>query len=83
MGYAISLLLGVLSGLAVSRARILNDTVGSLILGPNLAQHLLAPLGITVVWIERAGNLSLSWLRVPHFTIATEAGIKNAPPLMP
>ena len=84
IGYAASLVIGILLGLGISRIRVLEETVGTLILGLQTLP--------SICWLP----LALLWFGLSEFaiifvvimgallsiTIATENGIRNAPPLL-
>jgi sulfonate transport system permease protein len=83
VGYGISLVAGVLLGLGLARSRLLDESVGTIVLGlqalPSICWMPLAILwfGLSeaaVLFVVIAGSL----LAV---TVATEAGVRNVPPL--
>lgn len=84
VGYTISLTVGVLLGVAISRNRFLADTVGSLVLGLQTLPS-ICWLPMALLWFglnETAIIFVVAMGAVLSITIATESGIKNAPPLL-
>jgi len=84
LGYAISLLLGVLLGLAISRNRLIAETLGSLILGLQTLPS-ICWLPLALLWFglnESAIVFVVVMGALLSITSATESGIKNAPPLL-
>jgi NitT/TauT family transport system permease protein len=83
VGYGLSLVVGVLLGLGLARSRLLDESLGTIVLGlqalPSICWMPLAILwfGLSeaaVLFVVIAGSL----LAV---TVATEAGVRNVPPL--
>ena len=57
IGYGISLVIGVTLGLFLGRSRLLEQTLGSLVLGlAGLTECLLVTIGYTLVGTDRPGN---------------------------
>jgi NitT/TauT family transport system permease protein len=84
IGYSISLALGVLLGLCISHSRILEDTLGSLVLGLQTLPS-ICWLPLALLWFglnEFAIIFVVIMGAVLSITIATENGIRNAPPLL-
>lgn len=84
LGYSISLVAGVLLGLGISRNQLLNDTLGSLILGLQTLPS-ICWLPLALLWFglnEMAIIFVVVMGALLSITIATETGIKNAPPLL-
>ena len=83
LGYAISLVGGVILGLGLARSRLLDESVGTIVTGlqalPSICWMPLAILwfGLSeaaVLFVVVAGSLL-------SITVATEAGVRNVPPL--
>jgi len=84
IGYSISLCVGVLLGVVISRNRFLGQTLGSLILGLQTLPS-ICWLPLALLWFglnETAIIFVVVMGAVLSITIATESGIKNAPPLL-
>ncbi|GAB4202525.1 MAG: ABC transporter permease [Roseiflexaceae bacterium] len=83
IGYAISLVLGLVLGLLIGRIRILDETVGSLVLGLQ-ALPSVCWLPLAVLWMglsERAIVFVVVMGALFSITLGVEAGVKNTPPL--
>lgn len=82
-GFAISAVLGMGLGLALGRNRLLNDTLGSLILGLQ-ALPSICWLPLALIWFGLS-EIAMIFVVVMgalfSITLATEAGVKNTPPL--
>ncbi len=83
IGFGISAVVGMTLGLAIGRIRLLDETIGSLVLGlqalPSICWLPLALLGFglsetAILFVVVMGALL-------SITLATEAGVKNTPPL--
>ncbi|HEX4457172.1 MAG TPA: ABC transporter permease, partial [Polyangia bacterium] len=83
MGYLISLVFGIALGLALARSRMLRESVGTIVTGlqalPSICWLPLALLwfGLSesaILFVVIAGSLL-------SVTVATEAGVRNVPPL--
>lgn len=83
VGYAISLVAGVALGLALARSRTLRDSIGTVVTGlqalPSICWLPMALLwfGLSesaILFVVIAGSLLA-------ITVATEAGVRNVPPL--
>jgi len=84
LGYAISLIAGVLLGLGISRNRFVAETIGSLILGLQTLPS-ICWLPLALLWFglnESAIIFVVVMGALLSITTATESGIKNAPPLL-
>ena len=84
IGYSISLCAGVLLGLAIGRNQFLDDTLGSLVLGLQTLPS-ICWLPLALLWFglnESAIIFVVIMGALLSITIATETGIKNAPPLL-
>ena len=83
IGFGVSAVLGMLLGLAIGRVQLLDETVGSLVLGLQaLPSICLLPLAL--LWFglnEQAMLFVVVMGALLSITLATEAGIKNTPPL--
>jgi NitT/TauT family transport system permease protein len=83
VGFAISVVAGVALGLATARVRLLDETVGSLVLGLQ-ALPSICWLPLALLWFglgERAIVFVIVMGALLSITLATEAGVKNTPPL--
>ncbi|MBI5648901.1 MAG: ABC transporter permease [Chloroflexi bacterium] len=83
VGFAISAGAGVLLGLALGRIKLLDETVGALVLGLQ-ALPSICWLPLAVLWFGLSESAILFVVvmgALLSITLATEAGIKNTPPL--
>ncbi|HEU4325376.1 MAG TPA: ABC transporter permease [Roseiflexaceae bacterium] len=83
IGYAISLVMGLVIGLLIGRIRVLDETVGSLVLGLQ-ALPSVCWLPLAVLWMglsERAIIFVVVMGALFSITLGVEAGVKNTPPL--
>jgi len=83
IGFAISAVAGVALGLATARVRLLDETIGSLVLGLQ-ALPSICWLPLALLWFglgERAILFVIVMGALLSITLATEAGVKNTPPL--
>lgn len=83
IGYSISLLMGIVLGLFVARFKILEETVGSLI-GVLQVLPSICWLPLAILWFglnEWAIQFVVIMGAFLSIAIATDAGIKNIPPL--
>ncbi len=83
IGFGISAILGVAFGLALGRQRWLNDTLGALVLGLQTLPS-ICWLPIALLWFglsETAILFVVVMGALLAITTATEAGVKNTPPL--
>ena len=83
MGYLLSLFLGMGLGLVISRFKILNETIGSLI-GMLQVLPSICWLPLAILWFglnERAIQFVIVMGAFLSIAIATDGGIKNIPPL--
>jgi len=84
IGYSVSVAAGTLLGLALARWRLLEETLGSLILGlQTLPSICWVPLAL--LWFglnERAIVFVVIMGSLLSITIATEHGVKHTPPLL-
>ncbi|HQV69604.1 MAG TPA: ABC transporter permease [Thermoflexales bacterium] len=83
LGFAISAVLGIGLGLALGRNRLLNETLGSLILGLQ-ALPSICWLPLALIWFglsETAMIFVVVMGALFSITLAAEAGVKNTPPL--
>ena len=84
LGYLISLIVGVLLGLGISRNKFIAETIGSLILGLQTLPS-ICWLPLALLWFglnESAIIFVVVMGALLSITTATESGIKNAPPLL-
>jgi len=84
LGYAISLVAGVLLGLGISRSKFVAETMGSLILGLQTLPS-ICWLPLALLWFglnESAIIFVVVMGALMSITTATVSGIKNAPPLL-
>lgn len=83
IGYGISIIIGGLLGLLISKYRVLEDTIGDLVLGlQTLPSICWFPLAL--LWFglnEKSIYFVVIMGALFSVTIATESGIKNVPPL--
>ncbi len=83
LGYGISIVFGGCLGLLISKFRILDETIGELILGLQTLPS-ICWLPLALLWFglnERAILFVVIMGALFSITIATESGIKNVPPL--
>ena len=83
VGFAISAGAGVLLGLALGRVKLLDETLGALVLGLQ-ALPSICWLPLAVLWFGLSESAILFVVvmgALLAITLATEAGIKNTPPL--
>ena len=83
IGFGFSAIAGMLLGLALGRIRILDETVGSLVLGLQ-ALPSICWLPLALLWFglsETAILFVVVMGALLSITLATEAGVKNMPPL--
>lgn len=83
IGFGISALLGVALGLALGRIRVLDETLGALVLGLQ-ALPSICWLPLALLWFglsETAILFVVVMGALLAITTATEAGVKNTPPL--
>lgn len=83
IGYGLSIILGGILGLVMSKFRIIDETVGSLVLGLQ-ALPSICWLPLALLWFglnERAIIFVVVMGALFSITIATDSGIKNVPPL--
>ena len=84
LGYAISLVAGVLLGLGISRNKLIAETIGSVILALQTLPS-ICWLPLALLWFglnESAIIFVVVMGALLSITTATESGIKNAPPLL-
>ncbi len=84
IGYGVSVLLGTLLGLAQARWRLMDETLGSLILGLQTLPS-ICWLPLALLWFglnERAIIFVVIMGSLLSITIATEHGVKHTPPLL-
>ncbi|MCL5045511.1 MAG: ABC transporter permease [Actinobacteria bacterium] len=83
IGYGVSLAIGITTGLWLGNVRLLDQTLGSLVLGlQNLPS--IAWLPLSLLWFglnEKAIVFVVIMGALFSITIATEAGVKNIPPI--
>jgi NitT/TauT family transport system permease protein len=83
IGYAISLVIGVVLGLLMARSRLFNETVGSLVLGLQ-ALPSVCWLPLAVLWLgltEQAIIFVVIMGALFSITLGVDAGVKNTPPI--
>src|SRR5450631_3473293 len=83
IGYAISLVIGVILGLLIGRSRLASETVGSLVLGLQ-ALPSICWLPLAILWFglnEQAIIFVVVMGALFSITLGVEAGVKNTPPL--
>ncbi len=83
IGFGLSAILGMMLGLALGRVRLLDQTVGSLVLGLQ-ALPSICWLPLALLWFglnEQAILFVVVMGALLSITLATEAGVKNTPPL--
>ena len=83
VGYGLSLAIGIPLGLLLGRVKSVQDTLGSIVLGPaGAAEHLLAAVGAVVVRAFGEGDLFVVVMgAVLSVTLSTADGVHNTPPL--
>jgi NitT/TauT family transport system permease protein len=83
IGFGISGVIGILSGLAIGRVKLLEETVGSLVLGlQTLPSICWLPLALLWFGLSETAMLFVVIMgALLAITTATEAGVKNTPPL--
>jgi NitT/TauT family transport system permease protein len=82
VGYSISLLCGVVLGLVMGRIRIIDETLGSLVLGIQ-ALPSICWLPLALIWFglnDRAIIFVVVMGALFSITIGVETGVKNTPP---
>ncbi len=83
LGYSISLALGLTLGLLIGRVRVLEETIGSLVVGLQ-ALPSVCWLPLAILWMglsERAIIFVVVMGALFSITLGVEAGVKNTPPL--
>jgi len=83
IGFGISAVVGILLGLALGRIKLLDETVGSVVLGLQ-ALPSICWLPLALIWFglsETAILFVVVMGALLSVTLATEAGVKNTPPL--
>jgi NitT/TauT family transport system permease protein len=83
IGFGISAVVGMALGLAIGRIRLVDETVGSLVLGLQ-ALPSICWLPLALLWFglsETAILFVVVMGALLSITLATEAGVKNTPPL--
>jgi NitT/TauT family transport system permease protein len=83
IGYAISLVLGIMLGLLMARFRLFHETVGSLVLGLQ-ALPSVCWLPLAVLWLglsEQAIIFVVVMGALFSITLGVDAGVKNTPPI--
>jgi len=83
IGFGISAIIGILSGLAIGRSKVLDETIGSLVLGlQTLPSICWLPLALLWFGLSETAMLFVVVMgALLAITTATEAGVKNTPPL--
>jgi NitT/TauT family transport system permease protein len=83
IGFGISAVIGILSGLAIGRSKLLNETFGALVLGlQTLPSICWLPLALLWFGLSETAMLFVVVMgALLAITTATEAGVKNTPPL--
>ena len=83
IGFGISASIGILSGLAIGRSKLLDETVGSIVLGlQTLPSICWLPLALLWFGLSETAMLFIVVMgALLAITTATEAGVKNTPPL--
>ena len=82
LGFGISAVVGIIVGLLIGRVPLLNETVGSLVLGLQ-ALPSICWLPLALLWFglsETAILFVVVMGALLSITLATEAGVKNSPP---
>lgn len=83
IGYSISILLGVTLGLLIGRFKLLDETVGSLMLGLQVLPS-ICWLPLAILWFglnEQAIQFVVVMGAFLSIAIATDSGIRNIPPI--
>ena len=83
IGYAISVFLGVVLGLLIGRFKILDETLGSLMLGLQVLPS-ICWLPLAILWFglsEQAIQFVVVMGAFLSIAIATDSGIRNIPPI--
>ncbi|HZU00540.1 MAG TPA: ABC transporter permease [Ktedonobacteraceae bacterium] len=83
IGYGISLCIGVVLGLLIGRIRVLEETVGSLVLGLQ-ALPSVCWLPLAILWLglsEQAIIFVVVMGALFSITLGVDAGVKNTPPI--
>jgi NitT/TauT family transport system permease protein len=83
LGYGISLALGLILGLVIGRIRLVDETVGSLVLGLQ-ALPSVCWLPLAILWLglsERAIIFVVVMGALFSITLGVSAGVKNTPPI--
>jgi NitT/TauT family transport system permease protein len=83
MGYGIALVIGLTLGLLIGRIRLLEETVGSLILGLQ-ALPSVCWLPLAILWLgltEQAIIFVVVMGALFSITLGVDAGVKNTPPI--
>src|SRR5437588_9159316 len=83
IGYGISLCVGVVLGLLIGRIRVLEETVGSLVLGLQ-ALPSVCWLPLVILWLglsEQAIIFVVVMGALFSITLGVDAGVKNTPPI--
>lgn len=83
VGYGISAVIGLALGLAIGRIRLLDETIGSLVLGLQ-ALPSICWLPLALLWFglsETAMLFVVVMGALLSITLSTEDGVKNTPPL--
>ncbi len=84
IGYSLSIVVGVLLGLAMGARRVVNDTLGSLVLGVQSVPS-ITWLPLALLWFglsERAIIFVVLMGSVCSVAISTRAGVRAIPPLL-
>ena len=84
IGYSVSLVVGVLLGLFIARSKLLEETLGSLILGLQTLPS-ICWLPLALLWFglnESAIIFVVIMGALLSITLATQSGIRSAPPLL-
>ncbi len=83
IGYSISLILGISLGLMIGRFKVLDETIGSLILSLQVLPS-ICWLPLAILWFglsEQAIQFVVVMGAFLSIAIATDSGIKNIPPI--
>lgn len=83
IGYAISLIFGVILGLLIGRNRYIEETLGSLVLGLQ-ALPSVCWIPIALLWLglsEQAMTFVVVMGALFSITLGVDAGVKNTPPM--
>ena len=84
VGYSVSLVVGILLGLFIARSKLLEETLGSLILGLQTLPS-ICWLPLALLWFglnESAIIFVVIMGALLSITLATQSGIRSAPPLL-